>query len=81
MHGAKGLEFDVVIILEVEEGVMPFFKATTPAQQEEERRMFYVAITRARDCVYCLWSPWRQTNFGRRYDGPSQYLRTLGLVR
>jgi DNA helicase II / ATP-dependent DNA helicase PcrA len=81
IHGAKGLEFDVVIILEVEEGVMPFFKATTPAQQEEERRMFYVAITRARDCVYCLWSPWRQTNFGRRYDGPSQYLRTLGLVR
>ncbi len=80
VHGAKGLEFDVVMILEVEEGVMPFFIAKTPVQLEEERRMFYVAMTRARDRVYCLWSPWRQTNFGRRHDGPSPYLRTLGLV-
>jgi DNA helicase-2/ATP-dependent DNA helicase PcrA len=81
VHGVKGLEFDVVIILEVEEGVMPFFIAKTSAQLEEERRTFYVAMTRARDRVYCLWSPWRQTSFGRRHDGPSRYLRTLGLVR
>jgi DNA helicase-2/ATP-dependent DNA helicase PcrA len=80
IHGAKGLEFDIVIILEVEAGVMPFFIAKTPAELEEERRMFYVAMTRARDRVYCLWSPWRQTKFGRRHDGPSPYLRTLGLV-
>ena len=60
---------------------MPFFVAKTPAQLDEERRTFYVAMTRARDRVYCLWSPWRQTNFGRRHDGPSRYLRTLGLVR
>jgi DNA helicase II / ATP-dependent DNA helicase PcrA len=81
IHGVKGLEFDVVIILEVEEGVMPFFIAKAPAQLEEERRTFYVAMTRARERVYCLWSPWRQTSFGRRHDGPSRYLRTLGLVR
>jgi DNA helicase II / ATP-dependent DNA helicase PcrA len=81
IHGAKGLEFDIVIILEVEEGVIPFFVAKTPLQLAEERRTFYVAITRARDYVYCLWSPWRQTNFGRRHDGASRYLRTLGLTR
>jgi DNA helicase-2/ATP-dependent DNA helicase PcrA len=81
VHGAKGLEFDVVIILEVEEGVMPFFIAKSPAQLAEERRTFYVAMTRARDKVCCLWSPWRQTNWGRRHDGPSPYLRALGLVR
>jgi DNA helicase-2/ATP-dependent DNA helicase PcrA len=79
VHGAKGLEFDVVIILEVEDGVMPFFKAESPAQLEEERRTFYVAMTRARQRVFCLWSPWRMTRFGRRQNGPSPYLRTLGL--
>lgn len=77
IHGAKGLEFDVVIILEVEEGVIPFFRG----QPQEERRTFYVALTRAREQIYCLWSPWRRTRFGRRYDGPSPYLRTLGLLQ
>jgi DNA helicase-2/ATP-dependent DNA helicase PcrA len=47
VHGVKGLEFDIVIILEVEDGVMPFFKAESPAQRDEERRTFYVAMTRA----------------------------------
>lgn len=81
VHGVKGLEFDIVIILEVEDGVMPFFKAESPVQLDEERRTFYVAMTRARQRVYCLWSPWRMTRFGRRNSGPSSYLRTLGLVR
>jgi DNA helicase II / ATP-dependent DNA helicase PcrA len=80
VHGVKGLEFDVVIVLQVEEGVMPFFMAKSPADLDEERRMFYVALTRARQRVYCLWSAWRMTRAGRRYDGPSRYLRTLELV-
>lgn len=47
-HGAKGLEFDEVHIIDVNEGVMPYKKAVLPADLEEERRMFYVGITRAR---------------------------------
>lgn len=47
-HGAKGLEFDEVHIIDVNEGVMPYKKAVLPADVEEERRMFYVGITRAR---------------------------------
>lgn len=48
MHSAKGLEFDVVFILEANEGMSPYKKAVKPEEMEEERRMFYVAMTRAR---------------------------------
>lgn len=52
MHSAKGLEFDVVFILEVNEGLSPYKKATKPEEIEEERRMFYVAMTRARNHLH-----------------------------
>lgn len=48
MHSAKGLEFDVVLILEANESMTPYKKAIKPEEMEEERRMFYVAMTRAR---------------------------------
>lgn len=48
MHSAKGLEFDVVFIPEANEGMSPYKKAVKPEEIEEERRMFYVAMTRAR---------------------------------
>ncbi|MBE6014033.1 MAG: ATP-dependent helicase [Lachnospiraceae bacterium] len=48
MHGAKGLEFDTVIIPDVCEGITPHKKAVFDAAIEEERRMFYVAMTRAK---------------------------------
>ncbi len=46
-HSAKGLEFPVVYLIDVNEGIVPYKKATTQSDIEEERRMFYVAITRA----------------------------------
>lgn len=52
MHSAKGLEFDVVFILEANEGLSPYKKATKPEELEEERRMFYVAMTRARNHLH-----------------------------
>ena len=52
MHSAKGLEFDVVFILEVNEGISPYKKAVKPEEIEEERRMFYVAMTRARNHLH-----------------------------
>lgn len=49
MHGAKGLEYDVVYIPDANDGMTPHKKALTASEQEEERRMFYVAMTRAKN--------------------------------
>ena len=48
LHSAKGLEFDHVYIVDVNEGIMPYKKATLDQEIEEERRLFYVGMTRAR---------------------------------
>ncbi|MGN0368183.1 MAG: ATP-dependent helicase [Wujia sp.] len=52
MHSAKGLEFDTVHILDAVEDITPYKKAKTKMEMEEERRMFYVAMTRARHNLY-----------------------------
>ena len=52
MHSAKGLEFEVVFIPSIVEEIIPHKKSTTPEQIEEERRLFYVAITRAKSKLY-----------------------------
>jgi DNA helicase-2/ATP-dependent DNA helicase PcrA len=48
MHSSKGLEFDRVIIIDANEGITPYNKAVTAQDIEEERRLFYVAMTRAK---------------------------------
>lgn len=48
MHAAKGLEFDTVFVIEANEGNCPYKKATADEEIEEERRLFYVAMTRAK---------------------------------
>ena len=48
MHGSKGLEYDIVFILDANEGIVPHQKAILEEDIEEERRMFYVAMTRAK---------------------------------
>ncbi len=52
MHGSKGLEYEVVFIIQGNEGVMPYKKARTEEELEEERRLFYVAVTRAKDKLF-----------------------------
>jgi superfamily I DNA/RNA helicase len=65
MHAAKGLEFPVVFIVGCEYGLIPFMKNDEDAADiEEERRLFYVAMTRAREELYLSWSR-RRTIFGR----------------
>lgn len=49
MHGAKGLEYRIVYIIEAEEGIVPHRKALRDGETEEERRLFYVAMTRAKE--------------------------------
>ena len=52
MHASKGLEWKIVILPDVNEGVVPHKKAVTDAELEEERRMFYVAMTRAKEMLF-----------------------------
>ncbi len=56
MHGSKGLEFSVVYILDANEGITPHRKAVLDADLEEERRMFYVAMTRAKDRLHICYA-------------------------
>ncbi|MCI8512759.1 MAG: ATP-dependent helicase [Lachnospiraceae bacterium] len=54
MHSAKGLEYAVVFLIDANEGVVPHHKAVLPADLEEERRLFYVAMTRAKERLHLL---------------------------
>lgn len=55
LHGSKGLEFETVIILDCNETILPTKKAITAAAVEEERRLFYVGMTRAKKRLYLLY--------------------------
>lgn len=55
MHSSKGLEYRVVFIIDANEGITPHRKAIIPADMEEERRMFYVAMTRAKEFLHIYY--------------------------
>lgn len=55
MHASKGLEWKVVILPDVNEGIIPHKKAVTDRELEEERRMFYVAMTRAKESLFIFY--------------------------
>lgn len=72
MHASKGLEFQTVIVPECNEGKIPSDKSKTQAEIEEERRMFYVAMTRAKNKL-CLFYHDKKTG----KDAPSRFLNPL----
>ncbi len=78
VHAAKGLEFDTVFIAGLEEGLFPHEKMNeanfTPEEAEEERRLFYVALTRARKKLFLTYAQLR-TIFGRQQVNiPSEFI-------
>ncbi len=73
LHAAKGLEWPVVFCVGMHEGTMPIVYADTAAALDEERRLLYVGITRARDELHISWSAAR-TPGGRGSRGHSRFL-------
>ena len=84
LHAAKGLEFPVVFLLGMEEGIFPHVRALgDPDQMEEERRLAYVGITRARKILH-LCNAWSRMLHGQtQYNPPSRFLDDIpdGLIQ
>ena len=74
-YSAKSLEFDTVFCVGMNEGVFPFYKATTKEAMEEERRLAYVSVTRARDSVYICKA--ECTEYNGRYYAPSRFIQEM----
>ena len=84
LHIAKGLEFPVVFIVGLEDGVFPHMRSMTdPAELEEERRLAYVGITRAKELLYLTHAWSRSLWGGSNYYPPSRFLHEIpeDLVR
>jgi DNA helicase-2/ATP-dependent DNA helicase PcrA len=78
LHSAKGREFDVVLMMGMDQGRIPSWSAKTAEQKREPRRLFYVGLTRARHEVYMTYSGFTTDSHGRKHnDGPSEFLREV----
>ena len=75
MHGAKGLEFPIVFIVDANEGMTPYKRADSPEGIEEERRLFYVAMTRAKEHLHISWTKERF----HRPQSVSRFVSEAGL--
>ncbi len=78
LHTAKGLEFDTVFIIGLEEGILPHSRSMEePDEMEEERRLCYVGMTRAKHRLYMIHT-FRRTRFGaQQISEPSRFLRDI----
>jgi DNA helicase-2/ATP-dependent DNA helicase PcrA len=78
VHSAKGLEFDVVFIIGLEEGIFPHSRsALSLAELEEERRLMYVALTRAKQKAYLICTEERVIFGNVQYNPPSRFLEEI----
>ncbi|WP_395145426.1 DNA helicase PcrA [Armatimonas sp.] len=82
LHSAKGLEFPVVFLIGMEEGIFPHFRSLqSDSSIEEERRLAYVGITRAQQELYLTFAT-RRTIFGNMsFNPPSRFLRDIAIER
>ncbi|MCL2281247.1 MAG: UvrD-helicase domain-containing protein, partial [Dehalococcoidia bacterium] len=78
LHQAKGLEFPIVFIVGMEEGILPHIRSfDDPAQMEEERRLCYVGITRAKSRIYLVRAFRRNMMGGSNVNAPSRFLKDI----
>ena len=78
MHSSKGLEFPAVIIVGCNEGTSPHYKSIgNPKQLEEERRLFYVAMTRAKDYLFMTFSDCVLVQGQLQYAKPSRFINEI----
>jgi DNA helicase-2/ATP-dependent DNA helicase PcrA len=78
LHSAKGLEFPLVFLTGVEEGLFPHsMSAEDPERLEEERRLCYVGITRAKHLLYLTHAETRRLHGSESYPMPSRFLREI----
>ena len=78
LHAAKGLEFPVVFMVGMEDGLFPSGRAEDEGSLEEERRLAYVGMTRAMRELYLTYAHSRYSFGGRTYNMPSRFLLELG---
>ena len=82
VHGVKGLEFKVVFIVGLEEGIFPISRAfNSKAELEEERRLMYVALTRAEEQLYLTFATKRYLYRESQYQMISRFCKELGLYQ
>lgn len=78
LHAAKGLEYKQVFIIGLDEGILPHSRSKDdPEEMAEERRLFYVGITRARDQLYLVRAERRSTFGDFEYSEPSRFLENI----
>ena len=77
LHNAKGLEYDAVFMIGCEEGVFPHMRSIEEGNLEEERRLCYVGVTRARQRLYMTYARRRSLHGGRGYNLPSRFLAEI----
>jgi DNA helicase II / ATP-dependent DNA helicase PcrA len=82
LHNAKGLEYEAVFMIGCEEGVFPHMRSIEEGSLEEERRLCYVGITRAKQRLYMTFARRRSLHGARGYNLPSRFLAEIpeGLV-
>ena len=78
LHAAKGLEFPVVFMVGMEDGLFPSSRSESEANLEEERRLAYVGMTRAMQDLFLTYAQSRYAFGGRSYSMPSRFLMELG---
>ncbi len=80
-HRAKGLEWTSVYVVGIEDGFVPIVYAATEASRDEERRLLYVALTRASIELHCSWARSRRMANGRQMERqPSPWLAAVARV-